>query len=157
MKTITIFIILILVILSISLIYFQSSLTKSKITSSTVKTPTGMITEKQQQISNTETIEEKEEIVKETSISETFLTNAKCIDGKEITFTLNNIVKKEIEPSKLVFYAAGRTIRNPVCDKQNINPGESTNCKIALNFKFNKVIAFTISYPGKSQTVNVNC
>lgn len=154
MKKFTLFTIFTLIIVSILLVYFQGSLTKSKITSSTIKTPTGMVVEEQEQVEEIPVTEVKKETINE---PETFLTNAKCIDGKEITFTLNNIVKKEIEPFKLTFYVAGRTIRNPVCDKQNLNPNESTNCKITLNFKFNKLIPFTISYPGKSQTININC
>lgn len=164
MKKTTLFIILILTVLFISIIYYQNSLTKTKITSSTVKTPTGMVVEEQIKEENKEEITPIEEITpvevikeEEKPFPETFLTNTECVNGREITFTLNNILKKKIMPGKMTFYAAGYTLRNAVCDKEELNPEESTNCKLDFNIKLNKIIKFTIAYPGKSESVNIDC
>ena len=162
MKKSNLFIILIVVILGI-LIYYQGSLTKEKITSSTIKATGSVIKEIEKETEKTEEspiikeiIEEKEPVIEE-KFPKTFLTEAMCINGKEITFTLNNILKKKIETSKLTFYAAGYTLRNPVCDKPWLNPEESSNCKLSLRIKLNKLIKFTIAYPGNSQSVNIDC
>ncbi len=157
MKKINLVMVLVLIVLGI-LIYYQNDLTKDRITSSTIKTPTGSVVQEIEKEEVEPVIKEEIEEVIEEKFPETFLTDVKCIGGKEIIFTLNNILReKKIETLKLTFYAAGYTIRNPICDKQELNPKESTDCRLNIRFKLNKIIKFTIAYPAKSQSVNIDC
>lgn len=73
-----------------------------------------------------EIIEEEPEVI-EPPIVKTIISNEKCENGI-ITLTLNNLFNDTINIKMSTFFISGKINPIPGCDKESLEPGESTFC-----------------------------
>lgn len=72
-------------------------------------------------------IEEEVTEVIEKPVVKTFISNEKCEDGI-ISLNLNNLFNDTINVKWSTFFISGKININPGCDKESLEPGESTFC-----------------------------
>ncbi len=106
-----------------------------------------------------------EEVPEETVIEEevieekpkTFISEEECKDGV-ISLNLNNLYEDKINVKWSTFFCSGKIMVRPGCDKESLEPGESTFCSNVCSFpRKNRIRVAIAIYKHTTVGTTVDC